>query len=142
MKSNKQIYIVSDSAGVTTEMAVNFALSQFSGAEVEVNRVTMVRDKAALIEVVHSAKETDGLIVYTFVSEDLRIRGGNGCRSRVEENNASFAPRPSALCSHSHKPSVRSVFRIPAQIHRGTVLDRSPWSRHATPSGASFYKIG
>ena len=72
MKSNKQIYIVSDSTGITTEISVNFALSQFRGAEVEVNRVTMVRDKAVLIDVVQSAKKTDGVIVYTFVSEALR----------------------------------------------------------------------
>ena len=72
MRKKKQIFILSDSTGLTAEMAINAALSQFEESEVEINRATMVRNRTRLVEVVRLAKETKGLIVYTLVTKELR----------------------------------------------------------------------
>lgn len=67
----KQIFILSDATGLTAEMAVNATLSQFVNTDIEINRITMVRDKARIIDTVRLAKETDGVIVYTLVTTIL-----------------------------------------------------------------------
>lgn len=72
LEKKKQIFILSDATGLTAEMAVNAALSQFRNVEVEVNRATMVRSRAGLVETISLAKETGGIIVYTLVTSALR----------------------------------------------------------------------
>lgn len=72
MKAKKRILILSDATGLTAEMAVNATLSQFRNVEVEINRITMVRDRNRLVEIIRSASEADGIIVYTLVSKELR----------------------------------------------------------------------
>ena len=71
-RGKKQIFILSDATGLTAEMAVNAALSQFRNVEVEVNRSTMVRNRNGVVETIHLAKETDGVIVYTLITSALR----------------------------------------------------------------------
>lgn len=68
----KQIFVLSDGIGLTADTAIHSALAQFQNIEVEVNRVTMVRDKTRLVEVIRTAQKTDGIIVYTLVSKELR----------------------------------------------------------------------
>lgn len=72
MKARKQVFILSDATGLTAEMAINAILSQFRSADVQINRVTMVRNRDRLIEAIRSANETEGIIVYTLVSKELR----------------------------------------------------------------------
>ncbi|UCH37889.1 MAG: kinase/pyrophosphorylase [Candidatus Bathyarchaeota archaeon] len=70
--AKKQIFVLSDGIGFTADTAVHSALSQFQNVEVEVNRATMVRDQARLVNVIHTAQKTGGIIVYTLVSRKLR----------------------------------------------------------------------
>ncbi len=72
LKAKKRIFILSDATGLTAEMAVNATLSQFRNVETEIIRITMVRDKNRLVEIIRSASETSGIIVYTLVSGELR----------------------------------------------------------------------
>jgi len=72
LKTKKQIFILSDATGLTAEVTVKHALSQFRGVDVQINRVTMVRNKERLVEVIRLANEVDGIIVYTLVSKELR----------------------------------------------------------------------
>lgn len=71
-KAKKQVFILSDATGLTAEMAVNATLSQFRDAEVEINRITMVRNRNRLMEIIRAACEANGIIVYTLVSKELR----------------------------------------------------------------------
>lgn len=66
------MFILSDATGLTAEMAVNATLSQFRDAEVEINRVTMIRNIHRLEDIIHSACESKGIIVYTLVTRELR----------------------------------------------------------------------
>lgn len=68
----KQVFILSDATGLTAGANVNAAISQFRNIEVAINRVTMVRNKYRLSEAVRIAKETEGIIVFTLVSKELR----------------------------------------------------------------------
>jgi regulator of PEP synthase PpsR (kinase-PPPase family) len=56
---------------LTAEIAVNAALSQFRNTNVEINLVTMARNETRLDDTFRSARETGGIIVYTFLSEKL-----------------------------------------------------------------------
>jgi len=69
---NKQIFILSDSTGLTAEMVVNATLSQFKNADVEINRITMLRNRTRLIETIRLAKKVKGIIVHTLVTKELR----------------------------------------------------------------------
>ena len=72
MEKKKQIFILSDATGLTAEMTINAILSQFENIEVEINRITMVRNKIQLVDTVRLAKETNGIIVFTLVTSALR----------------------------------------------------------------------
>jgi regulator of PEP synthase PpsR (kinase-PPPase family) len=68
----KQVVIVSDSSGLTADITVNAILPQFRNIDVAINRVTMVRNRARLVEAINLAKNANSLIVYTLTSEGLR----------------------------------------------------------------------
>ena len=72
MAAKKKIFILSDATGLTAEMAVNAALSQFKNVEVEINRMIKIRDKTKIVNTIRSISEVGGIIVYTFVSSELR----------------------------------------------------------------------
>ena len=68
----KQVVILSDSTGFTAEIIVNAILPQFSNIDVEINRFTMVRDRARILDAIDLANKAESLVVYTLVSEELR----------------------------------------------------------------------
>lgn len=72
MRAKKQIFILSDATGLTAEVAVNATLSQFRGVEVEINRLTMIKNRERLVNIIRSATEVGGIIVYTLVSKEMR----------------------------------------------------------------------
>ncbi len=72
MNLMRQIFILSDATGLTAEVAVNAVLSQFRNVDARINRVTMVKSRERLAEAIRLADKTDGIIVYTLVSKELR----------------------------------------------------------------------
>lgn len=75
MTTNKEfqtVYVVSDSAGETGEAAVKAAIVQFLPVMVDIRRVPFVHDRSGLDQVVESAKQTRGVIVFTLVIPELR----------------------------------------------------------------------
>lgn len=66
------IYIVSDSVGETGEQVARAAVSQFDKATWEMRRFPHVSDVMALKEIVAQAKEFNGVVFYTLVSQTLR----------------------------------------------------------------------
>ena len=79
MKKEYNIYIVSDGTGRTAEQALNAALAQFGNVKVNLIRRPKVRTEQRVINVIKEAKENDGFIVHTLVTDKLReamLRGG------------------------------------------------------------------
>ena len=79
MKKEYNIYIVSDGTGRTAEQALNAALAQFGNVKVNLIRRPKVRTEQKVINVIKEAKESDGFIVHTLVTDKLReamLRGG------------------------------------------------------------------
>jgi regulator of PEP synthase PpsR (kinase-PPPase family) len=66
------IFVVSDSAGETGEAVVRAAAIQFDPLPVEIRRVAFIQDESVLNEVVESAKQVNGVIVFTLVIPRLR----------------------------------------------------------------------
>ena len=79
MKKEYNIYIVSDGSGRTAEQALTAALAQFGNVKVNLIRRPKVRTEQRVINVIKEAKENDGFIVHTLVTDKLReamLRGG------------------------------------------------------------------
>ena len=72
MKHKKSIFIVSDATGLTAETVVKAVLLQFKPANVEIKRISRVRNRSRLVEAVQLASKARGIIVYTLVSQELR----------------------------------------------------------------------
>jgi len=67
-----RVFVVSDGTGVTAEQVLSAALTQFAGAEVEVERRPGVRAEEQVRQVVQEAVQVGGFIVHTLVSDELR----------------------------------------------------------------------
>jgi regulator of PEP synthase PpsR (kinase-PPPase family) len=67
-----RIYVVSDGTGRTAEQALNAALVQFPGAQVQIIVRSRVRTKSRACEVVREAAAARGFIVHTIVTHDVR----------------------------------------------------------------------
>ena len=79
MKKEYNIFIVSDGSGRTAEQALNAALAQFGNVKVNLIRRPKVRTEQRVINVIKEAKDNDGFIVHTLVTDKLReamLRGG------------------------------------------------------------------
>jgi hypothetical protein len=79
MKKEYNIYIVSDGTGRTAEQALNAALAQFGNVKVNLIRRPKVRTEQRVINVIKEAKENEGFVVHTLVTDKLReamLRGG------------------------------------------------------------------
>jgi regulator of PEP synthase PpsR (kinase-PPPase family) len=66
------IYIVSGASGASGEHLVETVLAQFPGIHVPVIKMTHVRQKAQVKEIVLQASKTEGTIVHTLVDASLR----------------------------------------------------------------------
>src|SRR5512135_744863 len=67
-----RIYAISDATGSTAEGVVRAALTQFDETQVLITRHGGVRSVEQIREIVIEASGTDGLIVHTLVSDELR----------------------------------------------------------------------
>ncbi|MFN2114188.1 MAG: kinase/pyrophosphorylase, partial [Anaerolineae bacterium] len=67
-----KIYAVSDATGTTADLVARAALAQFA-TDVEVAIVPDVREPEQVRQIVAEAAETDGIVVHTLVSRDLRL---------------------------------------------------------------------
>jgi regulator of PEP synthase PpsR (kinase-PPPase family) len=71
-KHSHLVYVVSDATGATARRVVEAALAQFTGAQVTVEQVPGVHDKAEIKRLVKRAAQAGGTIVHTLVIPDLR----------------------------------------------------------------------
>lgn len=66
------VFAVSDGSGGTAERALIAAMTQFTGAEVEIERRAKVRTDEQVRQTVQEAARVGGFIVHTLVSDNLR----------------------------------------------------------------------
>ncbi|HDD24951.1 MAG TPA: kinase/pyrophosphorylase [Chloroflexi bacterium] len=67
-----RVFVVSDGTGATAEQVLQAALTQFSHADVIVERRPEIRTEAQIQEVVAEAARSHGFIIHTLVSDRLR----------------------------------------------------------------------
>lgn len=68
----RHIFVVSDATGLTCELVVKAALTQFHTSRAILHRVRYVRNAAQVQEVVLEARKERGIVVYTLVIPELR----------------------------------------------------------------------
>lgn len=67
-----KVIVVSDGTGRTARQALNAALTQFPGTEVEIIVHSQIRTPAQIRKIVASASKTGSLVVHTLVTDSLR----------------------------------------------------------------------
>lgn len=67
-----QVFVISDATGTTAERVVQAALTQFEGAEVNITRYGGVRNPEQVRRILDEARTSQGIIVHTLVSAELR----------------------------------------------------------------------
>jgi regulator of PEP synthase PpsR (kinase-PPPase family) len=75
------LHLLSDSTGETLEMLAKAALAQFDDAEVIRHFWPMVRSQQHLDRIVEELAENPGLVLYTLVNADTRVRLEERCRA-------------------------------------------------------------
>lgn len=68
------IYLISDSTGETAEKILKAAMAQFPEAETKIVRRRYIRTEDQIEVVIEEAKTSDSLLIFTFVSEPLRMK--------------------------------------------------------------------
>ncbi len=66
------VYIMSDSIGETGELVVKAAISQFTGANIEIERKPYLKSAAQIEAILEKAAENHSAIMYTLVRPDLK----------------------------------------------------------------------
>ena len=67
-----QVFVVSDGTGRTARQALNAALTQFPGIEIDVMVYADIRSPHEIQEIVTEARKSKALIVHTLVTDSLR----------------------------------------------------------------------
>lgn len=66
-----QIFAVSDSKGVTVEMAARVAAAQFRDSETEVRLFANINSKEEIDQILEEARNCNGLVIHSFVKHEL-----------------------------------------------------------------------
>ncbi len=108
------IFLVSDSTGETAEKIFKAAVAQFTNADTQLHRRRYIRSEEHIKALLDEAKNMEALIIFTFVSEPLRLKMREGAL-----NSGLFAvdlmgPVLTALSHFLDKPAHSE----PGRIHR------------------------
>ncbi len=79
--SRLHLHLLSDSTGETLEMLAKAALAQFEGADVVRHFWPMVRSQQHLDRIMDEIAANPGLVFYTLVNADTRVRLEEHCRA-------------------------------------------------------------
>ncbi len=88
----RKIFIVSDGTGQTALQTLNAAMTQFTVSDISIERRSDVLTIEQVTEIVEEAAETDGIIVHTVVSHELRTAIRRAGRLREVETIDLFGP--------------------------------------------------
>ncbi len=81
MVDSPNLYLLSDATGETAEKMVMAALTQFRKKDIRITRISHVRTKNAIYEVLDDALNNQGLVVYTIVNREMAQMVHDECNS-------------------------------------------------------------
>ena len=121
------LHLLSDSTGETLEMLAKAALAQFEGAEVIRHFWPMVRSQQHLDRIMAEIAANPGLVFYTLVNADTRVRLEEHCRTlalpvvpvldaAVDALEAALGQHPKARPGRQHAMDEAYFARVDA-IH-------------------------
>lgn len=100
------IYAISDSKGLTVEMAANVAAAQFSDVQTEVQLIPNIETEEQIDEILDDARSNNGIIIHSFVKHELAdYIWYEGRLSNVEVVNL-LGPILNRLSNHLHRVPV------------------------------------
>ncbi|NWF51648.1 MAG: kinase/pyrophosphorylase [Nitrospirae bacterium] len=71
-KKKVHVFIVSDATGITAEMVISAVLVQFKEIEPVFKRFPYIKTKEQIKEILMQAEAVKGIVIYSFVSQELR----------------------------------------------------------------------
>ena len=116
------LHLVSDATGETINTVARACLAQFENVEVTQHFWSLIRTRKQLDMVIENIRQTPGMVVYTFVSEDLRRALTEFCRQKNLPAIPVLDPIMSAMTNYFGVPSTHD----PGRQH---VLDASYFAR-------------
>jgi len=117
------IFLVSDSTGETAEKISEAALAQFSNTrEVSLMRRRYIRTDEQIAAVLQEAQSKSGLIIFTFVSEELRMKIRQDALKKGLLAVDLLGPILTAMSHYLNKPAKAD----PGRLHR---IDTDYFSR-------------
>ena len=125
--SRLHLHLLSDSTGETLEMLAKAALAQFEGADVVRHFWPMVRSQQHLDRIMGEIAANPGLVFYTLVNADTRVRLEEHCRTlglpvvpvldaAVDALEAALGQHPKARPGRQHAMDAAYFARVDA-IH-------------------------
>lgn len=108
------IFLVSDSTGETVEKMLKAALAQFTNAKPALVRNRYIRSEEQIKNVIEEAKAQSGMIVFTFVSDPLRMKIREGALNAGLLAVDLLGPLLTAMSHYLHKPAHAD----PGRLHR------------------------
>lgn len=118
------LHLVSDATGETINAITRACLVQYEAAKVQEHVWSLIRSRRQLEVVLGGLRQWPGLVLYTFVDEDLRQELENFCRENKLDAVSVLDPVMDAMARHFGVSSVRA----PGKQH---VLDEGYFSRIA-----------
>ncbi len=101
-----QVLVVSDGTGRTARQALNAALTQFPGMDIDVIVYSDVREHSEIKKIVTKALKSKALIIHTIVTDSLREQIIRECHSKNVETIDLMGPLLTRLSSQFiHEPS-------------------------------------
>jgi regulator of PEP synthase PpsR (kinase-PPPase family) len=73
LKKKVQVFIVSDATGLTAEMVISAVLVQFKEIEPVFKKFPYIKTKEQIKAILDQAEAIQGIVVYSLVSQDLRL---------------------------------------------------------------------
>jgi regulator of PEP synthase PpsR (kinase-PPPase family) len=71
-KKKVHVFVVSDATGITAEMVISAVLVQFKEIEPVYKRFPYIKTKEQIKAILSQAKSVQGIVIYSFVSQELR----------------------------------------------------------------------
>ena len=94
------LHLISDSTGETVTMMARACLAQFDGVHAQEHLWSMVRSESQIDEILAGIREFPGLVLYTLVNDEARLRLEDGCRRLMAPHIPVLDPILGALGSY------------------------------------------
>ncbi|MDX2028474.1 MAG: pyruvate, water dikinase regulatory protein [Alphaproteobacteria bacterium] len=111
VESLKHIHLVSDATGETINSIARACLAQFENVKAQEHFWSLIRSRRQLDMVMEGIKQWPGLVLYTFVDEELRQALEEFCRAQNIPGVPVLAPVLKAMASHFGAPSAQTPGR-------------------------------